>query len=99
MDARRFLIMVLGAAWLLAWGLSIASFWIAEPPAGSVVGEKQVSNFLGWQAIACVMALAFWGVGRAWPKGSGGRRLAGIPLAASAILALAMGAAFFWTTS
>ncbi len=97
MDGRRFWLMVAGAGWLLAWAASVAVLWTLEPSGeGFVRGLNRVTAFLGWQAIAAMLAPVVWGIGRAWPKGSAVRRLSRLPMALAVLLALVLGAVVLW---
>ncbi len=79
------------ALWVLAFGWSIMGSWGMAPTGdGFTRGANRVMNFLGWQAIATCLALAAFGVGRAWPKGSGSRVVSRVPLWLTAALAVAV---------
>ncbi len=97
MDTRRFWLMVAGAGWLLAWAASVAVFWALEPTGdGFARGLNRVMAFLGWQAIAAMLAPVVWGIGRAWPKGSAVRRLSRVPMGLAVLLGIALGAVVLW---
>lgn len=78
---KPIVLMVLYAAWVLAFGYSFAAFALAEPTGdGFVRGMNRVAALFGWQGIAGVLAIAIWGVGRQWPKGSPARRISLVPI-------------------
>jgi hypothetical protein len=79
--------MVLWAAWILAFGYAFVHFAVTEPSGdGFVRGANRVLGFLGWQGIAGMIAIAIWGVGRAWPTGHPARRLSLVPIAIALML-------------
>lgn len=77
-DQRRFLLTVLFAGWVMAFAYSFYGFVAAvlglggDGMSGSL---NSGTHFLGWQSIAGVFACAVFGVSRAWPVGSGVRRM------------------------
>ncbi|MEO1239932.1 MAG: hypothetical protein AAFW64_09865 [Pseudomonadota bacterium] len=80
------------ALWVLAFGWSVIGSWGMAPAGdGFTRGLNRVTHFLGWQAISACLALAGFGVGRAWPKGSGPRVVARLPLWTAVGLATALG--------
>ena len=100
MDARRFWLMVVGAAWLLAWGGSFAAFWTAEPTGdGFERSLNRVMVFLTWQGIAAAIAFGVWGVGRAWPRGSSARQLSNVPLMLATLLGLVIITVVLWAST
>lgn len=85
------------ALWVLAFGWSVIGSWGMEPTGdGFTRGMNRITHFLGWQAIAACLALAAFGVGRAWPKGSGTRSVSRLPLWMVGALAAAIGAYIVW---
>ncbi|MEL7027306.1 MAG: hypothetical protein AAGO57_08790 [Pseudomonadota bacterium] len=79
--------------WVLAFGWSVFGSWAMEPTGdGFTRGSNRLVNFLGWQAIATCLALAAFGVGRAWPKGSGTRVVSRLPLWLACALAIGLAA-------
>ncbi len=97
METRAFWLMVLGAAWALAWAGSFAVFLV--PGAGGeglVRGVSPEMAFLGWQGVAGMLAFAVLGAGRTWPPRHPIRRASGIPLALAGALAVGLGAAVLW---
>lgn len=85
------------ALWVLTFGWSVIGAWGMESSGdGFTRGLNRVTHFLGWQAIAACLALAAFGVGRGWPKGSGARAVSRLPLWCVAILALAIAAYVGW---
>ncbi len=80
-DGRRFLWTALFAAWVLAFAYAFISYWTTAPEGGSFLrGANRIVTYLGWQGAAGMLAVAIFGVGRAWPKGVGARRLSAVPL-------------------
>lgn len=86
------------ALWILFFGWSVIGSWGMEPTGdGFTQGLNRVTHFLGWQAIAACLALAAFGVGRAWPKGTGARSVSRLPLWCTCVLALAIVAYVGWS--
>lgn len=86
------------ALWVLVFGWSVIGSWGMELTGdGFTRGLNRVTHFLGFQAIAACLALAAFGVGRAWPKGSGARAVSRMPLWCATILLVAIGAYIGWT--
>lgn len=86
------------ALWVLAFGWSVIGSWGMEPTGdGFTRGMNRITHFLGWQAIAACLALAAFGVGRAWPKGTSARSVSRFPLWSAGVLALAIGAYVGWS--
>ena len=97
MDARRLWLMILGAAWALAWAGSFVAFWAVEPTGeGFVRGMNRVMAFLGWQGVAGMLALALWGVARGWPKRSPVRRWSAVPLGLALLLVAGILGVILW---
>ncbi|MEL7104320.1 MAG: hypothetical protein AAGM21_00240 [Pseudomonadota bacterium] len=85
------------ALWVLVFGWSVIGSWGMEPTGdGFTRGMNRVTHFLGWQAIAACLALAAFGVGRAWPKGSGARSVSRLPLGCVGVLVLLLAAYIGW---
>jgi hypothetical protein len=55
-----------------------------------------MTAFLGWQLAAALPAFAAWAVGRGWPKGSGVRQVARVPLQLALGLAAVIGGLILW---
>lgn len=83
--------MALIAAWALAWAVSLHALW-SLPPSGDgfTRGLNRAGAFLGWQAIAGLLALGAFGLGRAWPRGTAVRRLSRLPLYTTGIVVVAL---------
>lgn len=80
-EGPRILLLALLSLWLFIWGYSFAALILTEPVGtGFLAGFNRVTTFLGWQLFAALPALAAWGVGRKWPKGSGVRIVSRIPV-------------------
>ena len=75
-DGRRLALTASFAAWLMAF---VHAFF-----AGFDSGFRL---YAGWQGIAAVLAVAVFGIGRAWPSGSAVRRMAAFPLVVAALQA------------
>lgn len=88
MDERRLWFMVLGAAWVAAFALSVV---VGLPTDVARKGySSDMKAFLGWQGIATLLAFALWTVGRVWPRGSPVRRLSATPLWLAVLLSGAL---------
>ncbi len=80
-ETRTLLLMVLLAVWVAIYGYSL--FFLMTTPVsgdGFTRGLNRVTGFLGWQGVAGMVAFACWGIGWSFPKGSGIRRMSGVPL-------------------
>ncbi len=96
-DRQRMWLMVLGTGWCLTWATSFLAYWLSEPSGeGFLRGMNRVLNFLGWQGVAGMFALALWGVARNWPKGNATRRIASIPAALTLLLITAIVLLVLW---
>lgn len=97
MDGRRYLLIVLIAAWVGAFGYAFVLLATLPPTGdGFTRGLNRMTAFIGWHLIAGLMGFAAWGVGLAWPKGSGVRTVSRAPLLISLGLAATMGAMSLW---
>lgn len=93
-ERRLWLLMVLLALWLAAYGYSVI-FVLSTQVEGSgfTRGLGRISGFLGWQGVAGTLAFASWGVGRGFPRRTGIRRISAVPLGmALAVIFLILGA-------
>ncbi|MEP0090227.1 MAG: hypothetical protein ABJM02_07325 [Paracoccaceae bacterium] len=88
-DARRFLLMALGALWLMAFSYAFVAY-------SNTHFEWKHGVYLGWQGIAGIAAVAIYGVGLAWEKGSAARRLSRLPVIMAILQILAIAAVFIW---
>lgn len=80
-DGKRFLLMALGAAWVMAFVYAfVAAATVALKPTDLGLGLNRISVFFNWQAIAGIIAVAVFGVGLGWEKGSVVRRFSRAPL-------------------
>jgi hypothetical protein len=96
-DSRRFLLTLLFAVWAMAFAYSFHVFAIAAPSGdGFARGLNRVMQFLGWQGVAGVVAVAVFGVSRAWPKGSAVRRMGAVPLFLAGLLVAAILGTILW---
>lgn len=96
-DVRRLVLAVLYAAWVLVFAYAFIAY--ARAPyegAGFPDGLNKPAVYLGWQGIAGMLAIAVFGVGWGWPKGSAVRNLAAVPLVIAVLHLLAIGAVFLW---
>ena len=89
MDARRLWLMILGAAWAMAWAGSFLAWWLIAPRDGEP-GIDRLTAFLGWQAVAGMLAVAVFGAGRGWPARHPVRRWSLVPLGLAALLVVAL---------
>lgn len=96
-DTRMLLLIGLAALWVLAYGYSFSVFTLTEPAGdGFVRGMNRVRAFFGWQGVAGMLAIAIWGLGRQWPKGSPARRFSGIPIGLALALMAGMVGLIVW---
>lgn len=96
-DTRRLLLTALFAIWVLAYGYSFVAFATTEPDGdGFTRGTNRIAQFLGWQGMAGLLAIAVFGVSRAWPQGSGVRRLATAPLLLALLLVAVIAGVIVW---
>ncbi|MEO0692488.1 MAG: hypothetical protein AAFY90_06405 [Pseudomonadota bacterium] len=97
-DTRMLLLIGLGAVWVLAYGYSFAVFALTEPTGdGFVRGMNRVRVFFGWQGVAGMLAIAIWGLGRQWPKGSPARRISLVPIGLALLLIAGISGLILWT--
>ncbi len=90
-DSRALLLMGLLALWLAAYGYSVVVLVTTQPvPAATIPEAKRMVGFLGWQGVAGMVAFACWGVGWSFPRGSGIRRVAAVPIVMALALVLVM---------
>ncbi len=74
--------------WALAFAASFAVVLLVPATGdGFTRGLNRVMGFLGWQAVAAVLALAVWTIGNRLARGSPGRRLSRVPAALAGVLA------------
>lgn len=93
----RFLLTILAAFWVMAFGYSFVAFAITTPDdVGITGGLDRVNAFLGWQGIAGILGLCLFGVSRAWPKGSVVRRNSAMPLVLAILLVLGILGVIGW---
>lgn len=95
-EMRKFVVMALLALWVAAWGYSLVPLFADITGDGFTRGLNRLKGFLGWQAIAGMIALALWGIGRGLPRRSGARRIIGVPLGMALALLLALVAIALW---
>lgn len=94
---RLFLLMAMLALWLVAWGYSLVFLALTQPTGdGFTRGMNRITGFLGWQGVAGMLAIAVWGVGRGFPKGSGVRKVSIFPLGMVLVLLLAIAGLVLW---
>lgn len=96
-DGRRFLLMAVYAAWVIVFVYAFVAY--AQAPyegAGFPDGMNKPAVYLGWQGLAGMLALAVYGIGLGWPKGSAVRSLAALPLIVAMLHLLAIGAVILW---
>lgn len=90
-DGRLFLLMAVYAAWVIVFVYSFVAF--ARAPiegAGFPDGLSRAAVYFGWQGLAGTLAIAVFGIGTGWPKGSAVRRLAALPLVPALLHLLAI---------
>ena len=71
------------------------AFGYAFYSAATDQADSKTRAFLGWQGIAGIAAVALYGVGLAWEKGSAARNLSRWPLILAVLVALGTGGVFF----
>lgn len=84
-DIRRFLLILIGAVWLM-------SFVYAFMAHSDTHFEWAPIVYLGWQGIAGMAAVALYGIGSAWEKGSAVRRLSRVPVVLALLHVIAISA-------
>ena len=86
LETRRTWLMVLGAAWLLAWAGSFAVFVVMTPSSDSLGrGVNQAVAFLGLQSVAIALSIPIWRLGRVWSTRASIRRLSRVPVILAAL--------------
>jgi hypothetical protein len=81
--------------WALAFAASFAVFALVPPTGDSFTrGLNRVMGFLGWQAVAAMLAVAVWTIGNRLERGSPGRRISRVPAALAGLLAAGIVALF-----
>lgn len=91
-DGARLLMTVLIAAWIAAFAYGFVAH--AMLPSDPATDSPNV--FLGWQAVAGILAIAAFGVSRQWPKGAAVRGLGAFPLIVALLVALGALGVVFW---
>ena len=93
-DEVRFLLTVLMAGWAMAFGYA---FWALAAGLESLealdwrsVGPPGV-EFLRWQGVALLLAIAAFGVSLSWPRGAAVRGLGVLPLALAMLVGAGIG--------
>lgn len=94
-DGRRFLLIALGAVWLMAFVYAFVAFF-SVPQAEIAQAASKAEAYLGWQGVASIAAFAIFGVGLAWERGSATRRLSVVPLLLALLQAAAIIVIFSW---
>lgn len=96
-DAKRLALMGLLTLWAVFWGLSFYAFATTAPTVDDGPhGPGRMTAFLGWQMAAALPAFGAWALGRHWPKGSGVRAVARVPLQLALGLAAVLGGLILW---
>jgi len=81
--------------WALAFAASFAVFVLVPATGDSFTrGLNRVMGFLGWQAVAAVLAVAVWTIGNRLDRGGMGRRISRVPAALAGLLAAGIVALF-----
>lgn len=94
-DGKRFSLIALGAVWLMSFIYAFFAFTAA--PMDTVSDARtNPEAYLGWQGVAGIAAVAIYGVGLAWERGSATRRLSLVPLLLAFLQALAIFGIFLW---
>ena len=80
MSAKK-VVFILFGIWALAYGGSFISFIMAEPTGdGFTRGLNRITNFIGWQFGAGIIAVIIWSFGKHFEAGSKGRWLCRLPV-------------------
>ena len=96
-ETRHLLLIGLLALWLIAFVYAFVAFATSDPTGdGFTRGLNRVGRFLGWQGIAGLIALAAFGVSRAWPKGAAIRKIAQIPFMIALLQVTGLVAVLLW---
>ena len=90
-DGQRLMLTVLFAVWVVAFAYAFVAY--------ANGGTEKVSQFLGWQGVAGLCAIAVFGVSRSWPKGSAVRQLALAPVGFAVLVVVAMVVVRIWSTA
>ena len=97
-DGRRLLLHVLFSAWVFVFGYAfVAPFRAGGDPTLVSAGLDRSAVYLGWQAIAGMVAIAVFGLGRSWPRGSSVRRLTVLPLIIAVLHVAVIGGMMLWS--
>ncbi len=87
----RLLLTALFALWAIAFTYAfVAAGKATEGVFGWSAIRPALPVFLGWQGVAGLVALASFGVSRAWSRGSTVRRLGRVPLGIGALVLFAV---------
>ncbi|SMX45145.1 hypothetical protein [Actibacterium lipolyticum] len=86
---------------LALWaGVFAYSFWVFNtvPPTGDgfTRGLNRINGFIGWQVLACALAVIVFRAGLGFPQGSATRRFRVFPLAMAALVAAGILALILW---
>ncbi len=96
-DKLRLLLTTLFAIWAVVFLYAFVAYARASyEGAGFPDGLNKPAVYLGWQGIAGMLALAIFGVGRRWPKGTGVRGLSSGPLVLAALQVVAILGILWW---
>ncbi len=89
-SALHRMLLILGAAWIIAYLWSISILIWSEPTGdGFTRGLNRVAGFFGWQLAAGAVALVIFLLGRRLPKG-GARWLSRVPILLAMLPVLAI---------
>ena len=96
-DPRRLLLVTLYAAWVIVFAYSFVAYSRAPyEGAGFPDGLNKPAVYLGWQGWAGMLAMAVFGIGRVWPKGSAVRGLTVLPLGIALLHLLGLAGVVIW---
>ena len=96
-DGRRLLLLILCALWVLVFAYAFVGLLRAPLTGGLPDGGNRPMVYLGWQGIAGMLAVAIFGVGRGWPRGSSVRGMTTVPLVIAILLLVALGGLNLWS--
>lgn len=86
-DGRRFLLTAVYAAWAMVFVYAFVAY--ARAPHDATV-------YLGWQGVAGMLAVAVFGIGLGWPRGTSVRGVTAVPLIVALLHLLAIAGVTIW---
>ncbi|MDD9920941.1 MAG: hypothetical protein OXQ92_01480 [Boseongicola sp.] len=98
MNERRILLLtILLAAWAMAFAYAFVFYATTAPTGdGFLRGANRINGYFGWQGVAGMIAVAVYGVGKSWPKGTAVRNISILPFALAILHGIAIAAILFY---